>query len=236
MQQVDTLIASASAEHQPQNPNRWQKGPFRTPIHDRDEERPASCETSIPSSRQMSRAASSEARPATSSAVLIGEAGSSLVLSRLLAWGISAQTAMAGATYDIIADVPGFDMVRIQVKTRTRIDRGQCTFTMNRGFGRSKKGFFPYTANDFDLAAFVALPLERMFFFPGPVARIRVRTSWLRLPGTDRETLDLALRAIRGHRQSEMLSWLASMTDGDGQGDIPASPVAAPASQLAFSF
>lgn len=235
MQQVDTLIAPASAERHPRHSIPWQKGPFRTLTHGADAEPPAGG-ASIPRPKRLPYHAATEARTVTSSAVMVGEAGTSLVLSRLLAWGIGAQTAMAGAAYDIIADVPGFDMLRIQVKTRTRIIRGHCLFTMNRGFGRSRKGFFPYAANDFDLAAFVCLPLEKLFFFPGPVARISVRTSWLRLPGTDRETLDLALRAIRCHRQSEMLSWLASMTGEDRHADIPAEPVATPALQLAFSF
>ena len=235
MQQVDTLIAPASAERHPQHSILWQEGPFRPPTHSRDREQPAD-DAFIPSFKGLPYHASTEARSPVSSALLIGEAGTSLVLSRLLAWGISAQPAMAGAAYDIIADVPGFDMLRIQVKTRTRIIRGHCIFTMNRGFGRSRKGFFPYAANDFDLAAFVYLPFEKLFFFPGPVSRISVRTSWLRLPGTDRETLDLALRAMRCHRQSEMLSWLASMTSEDRHTDIPAEPVATPALQLAFSF
>ncbi|MFP5250034.1 MAG: group I intron-associated PD-(D/E)XK endonuclease [Acidobacteriota bacterium] len=239
MSQVNTLIAPAWAERHPQSSTSCPKGPFRTPVPvaDSDAEQPVGdALIPIPPIRRLPHRAAMDTRSPVSSAVLVGEAGTSLVLSRLLAWGIGAQPAMQGAAYDIIADVPGFDMLRIQVKTRTGLVRGQCIFTMNRGFRRSRKGFFRYTATDFDLAAFVYLPLEKFFFFPGPVSRISVRASWLRVPGIDRDTLELALGAIRCHRQSEMLSWLASMTGEHRQADIPAQPVATPALQLAFGF
>jgi hypothetical protein len=57
---------------------------------------------------------------APSAAILTGESGANLVLSRLQGWGIPAQASMPGIAYDLIADVKGLDMLRIQVKTRSR--------------------------------------------------------------------------------------------------------------------
>ena len=241
MSQVDTLIAPAWAERHPQSSTPCPKGPFRTALSVSDPDGEQDQPTGdglipVPPFKRLQRGPAMEARSSVSPAVLVGEAGTSLVLSRLLAWGIGAQAAMAGAAYDIIADVPRFDLVRIQVKTRTRLIGGHCIFTMNRGFARSRRGFFPYAANDFELAAFVYLPLEKFFFFPGPVSRISVRTSWLQIPGIDRDTLELALGAIRCHRQAEMLSWLAGHGGEDRQTDLPVQPVATPALQLAFGF
>ncbi len=59
-------------------------------------------------------------RRAPSAAILTGEAGANLTLSRLQAWGIATQPAMPGVAYDLIADVPGLDMLRLQVKTKSK--------------------------------------------------------------------------------------------------------------------
>lgn len=145
------------------------------------------------------------------SAQLIGEAGENLVLSRLQSCGIAAQSAMPSLPYDLIADVPGFDMVRIQVKTRSRPTEGRCSFTMQRGFYRSKAGIFPYTPDDFDIAAFVCLSLNAVFFRAFPVKRFSVPTSLLRLPEIDRDTLELAIETMKRRRLQDRLACLAAL-------------------------
>lgn len=170
------------------------------------------------------------------SATLVGESGANLVLSRLQGWGIPAQPAMAGLPYDLLADVPGFDLVRIQVKTTSQPGGGQCSFRMQRGYHRSKSGVFAYTPQDFDIAAFVCLSLSAVFFYAGPVGRISVRTGWLRVPGIDVETLSLAIRTLRRERRNDALAWLASMSP-DALTPIPDAPGAAPSGEQAeFDF
>ena len=158
-----------------------------------------------------------------SSAMLVGEAGTSLVLCKLPALGIPAQLAMAGLPYDLIADIPGFDLVRIQVKTRSRPSDGQCSFKMKRGFYRSKSGVFAYTPEDFDIAAFACLSLSAIFFHPGPVGHISKPSDWLRLPGIDSETLSLAVQTLRRNRYNDACAWLASMSP---DAPDPATPIA----------
>ena len=155
------------------------------------------------------------------SAILIGEAGANLVLSRLQGWGIPAQIAMPGIAYDLIADIPGLDLLRIQVKTRSRTKGQVCSFTMTRGFYYSKAGMFNYGRDDFDLAAFVCLSIGAVFFCHSPRDYISVPRAWMQSPTIARESFDLALQAIQRRRRVDQLSWLASMNDD--------APVAMPA-------
>lgn len=151
------------------------------------------------------------ARRGPSSATLIGEAGSNLVLSRLQSWGFAAYPAMAGLAYDLIVEIPRLDRLRIQVKTRSQPLGRRCSFKMQRGYHRSRVGIFDYADNDFELSAFVCLSMSRVFFYPGVRRRISVQTSWLRLPGIDRETFDLALKLIRHRRNAEALASLPTL-------------------------
>ncbi len=147
------------------------------------------------------------------SAILIGEAGANLVLSKLQGWGIPTQVAMPGIAYDLIADVPGLDLLRIQVKTRSKPKGQCCSFAMSRGFYYSKAGMFDYTRDDFDLAAFVCLSIGAVFFRASPVRSATVRRAWMQSPTIARDSFDLALQAIQQRRLKDQLSWLASMED-----------------------
>lgn len=159
------------------------------------------------------------------SAQLIGEAGANLVLSRLQSCGIAAQSAMPSLPYDIIADVPHFDLLRIQVKTRSRPTGRICQFRMQRGFYRSKSGVFSYADDDFDIAAFVCLSLNAVFFRAFPIKRFSVPTSLLRLPEIDCETLELAIETIKRRRLQDRLACLAALPSDDAM--ITASPSSA---------
>lgn len=183
-------------------------GPFRTPITD----------DNLPRLTPM-RAA----KRAPSAAILTGEAGVNLTLSRLQSWGIAAQPAMAGLAYDLVADVPGLDMIRLQVKTKTKPKGQTCSFTLTRGQYYSRAGMFKYAADDYEIAAFVCLSSAQVFFCAAPIHRITVRAIWLRTPGIDRETFQLAVQRLRQRRQAEALSWLASMTS-DAQPPMAPSP------------
>ncbi len=152
-----------------------------------------------------------------SRAILIGEAGANLVLSRLQGWGIPAQMAMAGLAYDLIVDVPSFDLLRFQIKTRSRPRGRRCYFSMKRGFYQSKAGIFAYGRDDYDIAGFVCLETSSMFFSATPKTTFSVKSDWLRTVDIDRDTFDLALQHLRSRRQIEAMSWLASMeTDQRG--------------------
>ncbi|MFT2095825.1 group I intron-associated PD-(D/E)XK endonuclease [Acidiphilium multivorum] len=206
MEQVESRIASDLVCRQPRRSPVAKADPSVDRVN--SPEYPSA--SSAPRVKRL-RASPEPQRRHLPSTTLIGEAGANLILSRLQSWGIAAQPAMAGLPYDLIADVPGFDMLRIQVKTRSRPNGKRCIFTMQRGHQRSRAGTFPYAPGDFDLAAFVCLSLSAVFFYAGPVERISLGTPWLRLPGIDRESLDLAIKAIRRCRYNDKRAWLASM-------------------------
>ena len=147
MQQVATNIAPLQGTHQP-----LPTGPFLTPPGDAPRIKPP--------------ASPSAMKRAPSAAILTGESGTNLVLSRLQGWGIPAQASMPGIAYDLIADVKGLDMLRIQVKTRSRPKGQRCSFVMTRGCHYSKAGMFPYDKDDYDIAAFVCLSIGQVFFCP----------------------------------------------------------------------
>ncbi len=214
MQQVPPIMPSSRPPYQP-----IPAGPFRTPIRDDD----------TPRSRPP--AVTPKAKRAASAAILTGEAGGNLVLSRLQSWGIPAQPAMPGVAYDLIADVPHVDMLRIQVKTRTRPKGQVCSFAMTRGQYYSPAGMFPYDKDDYDIAAFVCLSAHQVFFCIGPVERISVRAMWLRSPGIDRDTFALALQSLQRRRRAEQLAWLAAMSPEE-----PLAPHAGPAAQTMFAY
>jgi hypothetical protein len=194
-------------------------GPFRTPVVDDD------------TPRNRPQTTTPTAKRAASAAILTGEAGGNLVLSRLQSWGIPAQPAMPGVSYDLIADVPNVDMLRVQVKTRTRPKGQVCSFSMSRGQYYSPAGMFRYSADDYDIAAFVCLSLGQVFFCLGPIHRISVRAMWLRSPGIDRDTFNLALQSLQRRRQTERLSWLATM-----EPEAPLAVQAAPSVQTMLPY
>lgn len=53
-----------------------------------------------------------------------------------------------------------------------------------------------------------------------------VRVMWLRSPGLDRETFNLALQSLQRQRRTERLAWLAAMTPQESP-----APHAAPSAQ-----
>jgi hypothetical protein len=202
----------ALGAHQP-----FSAGPFRTPLR----KAPRTNPPSPPSVRKR----------APSAAILIGEAGNNLALSLLQRWGIPAQASMPGVAYDLIADVEGLGMLRLQVKTQSRPKEQRCSFSLTRGYFYSKAGMFPYDKDDYDIAAFVCLSLGQAFFRAAPIDRVSVSATWLRTPGIDRQTFDLALQTLQRRRQAEALSWLAAMAP-----DLPPTPPERCSSQIALDF
>ena len=212
MQQVTATMPPAPGAHQP-----LPAGPFRTPLRNIPQIKPP--------------ASPSTMRRPPSAATLTDEAGPNLVLSRLQGWGIPAQASMPGIAYDLIADVPGLDMIRLQGKTKSKLGGQTCSFAMNRGQHYSPSGMFKYAADDYDIAAFACLSVGQVFFCPAPIHRVSVRATWLRMPNIDHETFKLALRTTQHRRHAAALSWLASLPP-----DLsPAAPQAA-AAQTSFNY
>ena len=133
------------------------------------------------------------APPKASQETLIGEAGVHLVISKLLAWRIPTREAMAGLPYDIIADVENAGLLRIQVKTTTRLYGRKLRFRMQRGFYYSRRGIFDYEKTDFDMAAFVYLPAGKLCFWAAPGRSIAIYPEWLAPPDVEYKTWLLAL-------------------------------------------
>ncbi len=131
--------------------------------------------------------------------ILIGEAGMHFVLARLLQWGVPAHPAGPGLPYDIIAE-GGFalGLIRLQVKSTARPPRGRCyRFTLTRGFHGSARGVFAYQAGDFEIAAFVALPLDRVLFRAFGAPAFTATPAEFRAPDAERRSLRSALAIVR---------------------------------------
>ncbi len=102
---------------------------------------------------------------------------------------------------------------------------------MTRGFYYSRSGMFRYGEDDYDIAAFVCLSVGRVFFRAAPIHRVSVRTTWLRLPGIDRQTFDLTLQTIQHRRNAAAFSWPTSMPR-----DLPPTAPQAPSRQASFNL
>ncbi|GAN81454.1 hypothetical protein Aam_096_013 [Acidocella aminolytica 101 = DSM 11237] len=154
---------------------------------------------------------------------MTGQAGVNLVLSCLLGWGVATHPAMEGLPYDLIVDVPDLDLLRIQVKTMSYPRNDLWSFTMKRGFYRSRKGMFAYGKGDFDIAAFVCLSLKKLFFVAAPISRISVPTGAVLHKDSETATFHRAIQTIQKRRLADNLAWLASMTPAP----TPPAPAAA---------
>lgn len=132
--------------------------------------------------------------------ILIGEAGHNLVLSRLQSWLTPAQSAMPGLPYDILADIADIGIVRLQVKTCTRMQGKRYSFNMKRGFYGSAHGVFDYEIDDYDIAAFVCLPLSKICFIAAPIQRFSAPAAKFMTQGIEKDTLGIAIKTIRRQR------------------------------------
>jgi hypothetical protein len=141
------------------------------------------------------------ADPKHSRQILTGEAGAHFTASKLLGWGIPTSLAMAGSPYDLLADVKSKRLVRIQVKTSRVLTNGQFIFHPQRGLHATRKGRFDYLEDDFDLAAFVCFPAQRVIFCSSPVKHISIPASLCLVSEIERETWALALKTRRKNSQ-----------------------------------
>ena len=106
-----------------------------------------------------------------------GDAAEAFVIAKLLKAGFEAHDARRDAPYDIGVDLGKGRYCRIQVKGRERAHHGKWDFRFVRGNPRTGAGTYAYTATDFDISACVSLSLERVAFFPGVHASIRLSTA-----------------------------------------------------------
>jgi len=106
-----------------------------------------------------------------------GDAAEAFVIAKLLKAGFDAHGARRDAPYDIVVDLGKGHHCRVQVKGRERAQHGKWNFRFVRGNPRTGAGAYAYSATDFDITACVALSLERVAFFPGVHASIRVSTA-----------------------------------------------------------
>lgn len=160
--------------------------------------------------------------------ILIGDAGVHLVMSRLLAWRIPVREAMNGQSYDIIADVKEVGLLRLQVKTTTRIRHGKLRFRMQRGFYHSRRGKFDYEKSDYDIAAFVHLSNDTLIFWASPPRNVAFPPEWLEPPSIEYKSWLLALRhreaAISRQAARSPPATAARPTTGSDSSDSPAAP------------
>ena len=126
-----------------------------------------------------------------------GDVAETLVLFKLLNMGYDAHDARRDLPYDIVVDVGGGRICRVQVKGRRQGVRGRFDFRAQRGDWRSATGTYAYTEADFDVSAFVALSLERVIFVPGINPAFRASTSdFLRTNG-EAQSWERALQVFK---------------------------------------
>jgi hypothetical protein len=129
-----------------------------------------------------------------------GDAAEAFVIAKLLKAGFDAHGARRDAPYDIGVDLGSGRYCRIQVKGRERAHHGKWDFRFVRGNPRTGSGTYAYTATDFDVAACVSLSLERVAFFSGVHASIRLSTADFLRPDSEVESWTHALNIfIRQH-------------------------------------
>jgi hypothetical protein len=109
--------------------------------------------------------------------IRLGDAAEAFVLAKLLKAGFDAHDARRDAPYDIGVDLGKGRYCRVQVKGRERAHHGKWEFRFVRGNPRTGTGAYAYTDTDFDISACVSLSLERVAFFPGVHASIRLSTA-----------------------------------------------------------
>jgi PD-(D/E)XK endonuclease len=132
------------------------------------------------------------AKPARSD-IRLGDAAEAFVIAKLLKAGFDAHGARRDAPYDVSVDLGEGRYCRVQVKGRERAHRGKWDFRFVRGNPRTGAGTYAYTATDFDITACVCLSLERVAFFPGVQASIRLSTADFLRPDGEIESWTRAL-------------------------------------------
>lgn len=129
--------------------------------------------------------------------VRIGEAGELLTVSKLLKWGVKAFTVASGDQYDILADLGGGSLLRIQVKT-SLVLKASYSFSFHRGYYYSPKGIFGYTDDDYDISACVDLFDEKVLFSPGVQRSITWKRTQFCQDGGERASWDHSCKIIGG--------------------------------------
>ena len=125
--------------------------------------------------------------------IRLGDAAEAFVIAKLLKAGFDAHGARRDAPYDVGVDLGKGRYCRVQVKGRERAHHEKWDFRFVRGNPRTGAGTYAYTAADFDITACVALSLERVAFFPGVRASIRVSTADFLRPDNEIESWTRAL-------------------------------------------
>ena len=100
----------------------------------------------------------------------VGDAGENLVMARLGCWGHKAVKSAPGSVYDIIVDDRS-TFLTIQVKSTSQITP-KMTFDSKRSSMRVGHRNFSYKDGDFDIAAIVSIPDQRVLFYHGVHNRI----------------------------------------------------------------
>ena len=100
----------------------------------------------------------------------LGDAGENLVMARLSLWGYKTVKSAAGSVFDAIAEVDT-SLVKIQVKSTAQVTP-KMTFEFKRSSMRAGPRNFRYKGSDFDIAALVSIPDQRVLFYAGIHNRI----------------------------------------------------------------
>src|SRR4051794_24911810 len=124
-------------------------------------------------------------QPEARNDVLTGDAGEALTLYKLRKNGWNAHDVSRDLPYDIVVDVGDGLICRVQVKTSRKAVRGCWNYRVTRGNWRSATGTYAYSNGDYDVAAFVALSLEKVVFVPGVHATMRLTNTDFNRPDSE---------------------------------------------------
>jgi hypothetical protein len=130
-----------------------------------------------------------------------GDAAEAFVIAKLLKAGFNAHGVRRDAPYDVGVDLGNGRHCRIEVKGCMQARHGRFYFRFVRGNPRTGTGTYPYSDNDFDITALVALPHERALFVAGvPKRSIRLTTADFLRPGAELQSWIHALNVFN-HKQ-----------------------------------
>ena len=135
-----------------------------------------------------------------------GEAAEAFVVAKLLKWGFSASHVQRDLPYDVTVDMNG-RICRVQVKGRSNPTGERWEYRSCRGNWRSKTGTYDYVEGDYDIAAFVALSLEKVLFVPGVRKAFRAKTADFIHHGAELESWKRAVAELE--RKPARLAWVA---------------------------
>jgi len=131
----------------------------------------------------------------------MGDAAEILTQARLNCWGYPTVKSSPGSVFDLIVDLKS-SFLKIQVKG-TSVITPKMTFEIRRSSMRAGPRHFSYKEGEFDIAALVSIPDQRVLFYAGVHNRISCKREQFIKDGNEFESWLNALKNIQLKERSQ---------------------------------